>query len=103
MINKRADLDLLQKLRNSSHMVGVIVSDEHVIDLFQTRELDRLRAAIGVAFVVSRPARIHQERLARGRNQQRQLASLHVEKINLQLGGLCETAGYEQKLRQYQR
>jgi len=72
------------ELRHTSHMVGVKMGDQHVINLADPGQLSRSDDAIGVAAIVAGPARINEQRITFWRDEECGLAAFHVHKIDLQ-------------------
>jgi len=63
MVHKRADLHAVSQLRNSAHVVAMIVGDQEVIELFHACHPGRGHDAIGIPAVKSRPARVNEKGL----------------------------------------
>jgi hypothetical protein len=81
-----ADRHLCRQRRQATEVIAMPVRDDQMIDLRDARvfhgfddaarvTLRRLRAEV---------ARIHQQRLARRRDEQRRVAALHVDHVNIQ-------------------
>ena len=64
--------------------LAVIVGDQHVIDLLQSRLMGSGQDAIGIATVIAGPAGIDQQRLTRGAHDQRCLAAFDIDEVDLQ-------------------
>ena len=67
---------------HAAHVIDVVVSHEQMIDLRDAGVAHGGLNAIGVPAIVIRPARIDQQRCARGRNQQRRLASFDIDGVD---------------------
>src|SRR5215469_1630839 len=65
-------------------MVLVIVGDQNKINLADSRLFGRRHYAVGIAPFISWPTCINQQRFARGGDKQGGLATLYVDKVNLQ-------------------
>ena len=63
----------------------MIVGDQDVIDLLKASLMSRSQDPVGVAAIVAGPSSIDQQRRTVGRNQQRRLAALYINGVNLQL------------------
>ena len=88
VIQKLSHLDMLHQLRNAAHVVRVKVSDQHMINPCDPGVVHGCLNSFGISPGLPapvRPSRIHQQRRARRRNQQRRLASLHIDRINQQV------------------
>ena len=66
-------------------MVGVIVRDEHVVDLRDAGVVHGCQNAVGVAAIVAGPAGIHEQRRAGWGHEQRGLPAFHVDGVDEQV------------------
>jgi len=84
MIHKRADLHALRQLLDSADVIAVIVRDHQIVDALEVSQFRRRDDAAGISSIEPRPARIHQHRLPRRRDDQRRLAAFDIDGIDLQ-------------------
>jgi hypothetical protein len=84
VVHERADLDAGSKLGGSAHVIAVIVSNDHVIELVETFSFRGREDTIGISPVESRPSRIDQHGLTARIHEQCRLAALHVNEIDVQ-------------------
>ena len=87
MVHEGADWNPGGKLRHSSHVVGVVVRHDQVIDPFHSRQFGGGDNAVSVAAAGIRPAGIHQHRVPQGRDEERGLAALHIDEVHFQCPG----------------
>ena len=76
------DRKAFRQLGDPANMVAMIMRDQQVVDPLQTCLLRRLDDAVGVARLQTRPTRIHQQRLAGGRHDQRTLPTFHINEVD---------------------
>ena len=84
MVDKCADLDSVDQLRNPAHVVAMIVGNQDVVDLLEARLMSRGQDPVGVATFISRPACVDEQRLSGGTHDQCGLAALHVDEVNIE-------------------
>ncbi len=84
---KGANGNALYKLRHPTHVVIVIVSDQHIVDAAQASALRGGDDAIGIAEIVAGPTGVDQQRFPCRRDEQRGLAPLDVDEINAEFAG----------------
>ncbi len=87
VIDEGADLHAVGELWNATHVIAMVMGDENVIQLFDFGGFGGLHDALGVAAVETAPAGIDQKRLSGRAYDQRSLAALHVDKIDLKRFG----------------
>src|SRR5437588_11013522 len=83
MIDEGRNLHPLGKLRDPSDMIAMIVGDNQIIDLLDSRQLGGSHDPVGISAIESRPAGVDQHRLARGAYEERCLTTFNVERIDL--------------------
>ena len=84
MIHEGPDLDPVDELRDSAHVVSVIVGDQNVIDLLESGLMSGSEDAIGVTTFVTGPPRVDQQRLSGGAYHQRGLSPFDIHKVEPQ-------------------
>ena len=98
MIDERAHGNLLHQLRHATGVVGMIVGQQHIVDLAHARVFGGCGNAFGVKAVVPCPSGIDQQRLPCRGYEERRLPAVHVDEIDLQIAcshcNAC-TAKYE--------
>ena len=87
VVEELADLDALDEFRHAANVIGMVVGDEHMIDVRDAGVFHCRLDAIGVAAVVAGPAGIDEQGRAGRRNEQRGLAAFDVDGIDEQV--LC--------------
>ena len=100
VIEKFADLDVLDEIRHAAHVIGMEVGDEHMVDLRDAGVFHRRLNALGVAAIVAGPAGIDQQRSAGRRDEQRGLAAFDVDGVDVQVACLSCVACGGSRLRQ---
>ena len=89
MINVLLDRQAPRHFGQPAEMIAMVVRDDHVIDLRDSRVLRRRRNAPGIAHRRRcRVPGINQHRLARRRDKQHGVPALHVHHINIQRASL---------------
>ena len=96
MIDESTYLDLFEKLRYASDMIGVIVRDHHVINFRHVCTFRRGRDSTCIPIVKSWPPGVNQHGCARRRHDQSRLPALDVYEVDLQWLSLCR-GGHEAK------
>ncbi len=89
VVQKVVDGNACCKLRNAAHVIGMEVRDKQIIDAMDARQLCRPHNALRVAGVKIRPSGVHQQRLARRRDDQRGLPALDIDEIDFETCRLC--------------
>ena len=64
VIHEGAYLDSIGQLRDSAHVVSVIVGDQNVVDLLESGLMSGSKDAIGVTAFITGPSRVDQQRFA---------------------------------------
>ena len=82
VVEKLADGHTLHQLRHSAYVVGVVVSNEHMVDARDSGVFHRCLDAFGITAVVIGPAGIDEHRCTGRRNKQRGLAAFNVDRID---------------------
>ena len=82
VIVKMLDRHLLRDVYQAPIVIAVIVGQPEVIDLLHARDLQHLQDAIQIA--LAGVTGIHQQRLSGRRNEQRRLAALGVDVIDVE-------------------
>ena len=88
MIDELADGELRGEFGDGSVVIAMPVSNDEVVDLRQSRGLDRIGDAAGIArSLIARVARIDEQRFVIGRDEECGVAAFHVDDIHVE-GGL---------------
>ena len=95
MIEEGSDGDARDKLGNAAGVVGVVMGDEDVVDLAETRLLGGGDDAVRVTAVLSGPARVDEERLVLRGDEERGLAAFYVDEVDAQCFALCAERGLD--------
>ena len=103
LVHRRAVVEVVHdrqpvsQLLRTAHMVRVEVRDDEVVDSSETRVLSGRDDAIGVTPVESWPAGVDQHRLAGWRDEERRLATLDVDDVDVErVRGLAAQGGGRQ-------
>ena len=84
MIHEGPYLNPVDQLRDSAHVVSVIVGNQDVVDLFESGLMSGSEDAIGVTTFVTGPPRVDQQRLSGGAYHQRGLSPFDIHKVEPQ-------------------
>ena len=84
VVEKRTDLHLRGQLRHAPRVIGMVVGKDRIVDVVDAGRFGGGDDAVRVASVEIVPARVDQQRFALRIDDQRRLASFHVDEINLQ-------------------
>jgi hypothetical protein len=63
VIHEGSDLNAVDQLRDSAHVVPVIVGDQNIVDLLESGLMGGSEDAIGVTSFITRPSSVDQQRL----------------------------------------
>ncbi len=85
MVDEGAHGNLLHQLRYATGVVGMIVGQQHIVDLAHARVFGCRGNAFGVKAVVACPPGIDQQRLACRGYEERRLPAVNVDEIDLQI------------------
>ena len=104
VVDERANGDETREFRHPSVVIVVEVRDHQVVDLGDAGVARDRHDPFGVASVRAAPARVDQERLPRRRDDERRLAALDVDEVDVEgLRGLGHGGLRRQESRQYER
>ncbi len=85
VIEEFANLDALDEIRHSSHVIRVEVGDEHLVDPGDAGVLHSGLDPLSIAAIVAGPAAIDEHRSARRRNKQGGLAAFDINDVDGQV------------------
>ena len=84
VVDEVADRQPLGELQRAAHVVAVEVGHDQVVDPRHPGIGRRRRDAVGVAAIEAGPAGVDEHRFARRRHEERRLASLHVDHVDVE-------------------
>ena len=84
VVDERPDRQPLRELMGAAHVVAVEVGDDQVVDRVGTGIRGGRGDAVGIAPVEARPPGVEEHRLAGRGDEERRLAPLHVDDVDLQ-------------------
>ena len=85
MVDEFADGDLRGELGQAAEVIAVPVRDDQMIDLGEAGVMDGIHDAAGIANGAGRDvARIHEQRLAGGRDEERGVAAFDVDDVDVE-------------------
>jgi hypothetical protein len=94
VIDECADGNTSDQLRNSAHMILVVMREQHIVDLRKSGLPGSRDDAVCVASIIVLPTCIDEKRLSRSRYEKCRLAALDVDEVNLQSSrGIVEADG----------
>ena len=91
VVHKVHDRDLFRELRDSSGVIRVVMREYEVVYLADAGLLGRRGDPLRVTAIKSGPACVNQQRLARRGDQQRRLAALDVDEVDIEGGGCSQS------------
>jgi hypothetical protein len=94
MIDKGADRDAVDELRDAAGVVDVVVGEQHIVDVVEAGIFGGGDDAVGVASFIVGPSGVDEEGVAIGSDEEGGLASFNVDEENLEvIGGALGAEG----------
>ena len=90
MIDESADGNLCGEIGNAADVIGVVVGDEEVVDLFDAgkfADLENVVGAVVIGFAGAGPAGIDEQVFAAGRDEESRLTAFDIGEVDLEVSG----------------